>query len=154
MKTSLRQRAINMLARREMSRYELERKLRPYCEEHDNLSKLLDELTNAHWQSDERFAESFIYSKSRKQGNLRIQHSLELHGIDTQLIQELLPSHDAQLNTAIQVLQKRFKSAPENINDKQKQVRFLAYRGFDNDIIYAAIEQAWLPEQNNDTIQD
>ena len=45
---SLRQRALNILARREISRAELAKKLQPYCEDADELQTLLDDLAARH----------------------------------------------------------------------------------------------------------
>lgn len=47
-KISLRSRALNILARQEISRSELARKLRPYVGENDDLEVLLNELAERH----------------------------------------------------------------------------------------------------------
>ncbi len=65
-KLSLRARALNYLSRREISRVELARKLAPYAESQEELDNLLQEFSDRNWQSDERYTESFMASRSKK----------------------------------------------------------------------------------------
>lgn len=151
-KISLRARAIAILARREISRAELARKLHPYADENDNLEALLDELAQKHWQSDERYTETYINSKSRLHGNLRLEQSLRQKGVDAALIADYLPDREQQINNAIAVLQKKYRQPPADLKEKHKCMHFLAYRGFSMDIIHSAIRQAWadtsLPDED------
>ncbi|WP_239424111.1 recombination regulator RecX [Snodgrassella communis] len=151
-KISLRARAITILARQEISRAELARKLRPHVGEGDNLEALLDELEQRHWQSDARYTETYINSKSRLHGNLRLQQSLKQKGVDAELIVDYLPDKDTQINNAVIVLQKKYRKPPADLKEKHKYMHFLAYRGFSMDIIHAAIQQAWtdifLPDED------
>ncbi|MDF7675717.1 recombination regulator RecX [Neisseriaceae bacterium ESL0693] len=142
-KLSLRGRALNILSRQEISRAELARKLRPYVEESDDLTALLDELAQKHWQSDARFTETYIYSKSRQHGNMRLKQALKQKGVDEQLINDYLPDTDRQIENAINVLRKKFHQPPTDMRQKQKYMQFLAYRGYSMDIIYTALKQAW-----------
>ncbi|MBX6393997.1 MAG: recombination regulator RecX, partial [Burkholderiales bacterium] len=57
-KLGLRERVVNLLARREHSRAELARKLAPHVEEGDDLDALLDELAARKLLCDERYAEA------------------------------------------------------------------------------------------------
>lgn len=149
-KISLRSRALNILARQEISRSELARKLRPYVGENDDLEVLLNELTERHWQSDQRYTEIYVNSKSRLHGNLRLQQSLQQKGIDPALIREHLPDRDEQITNAVAILHKKYRQAPLNLKEKYKQMQFLAYRGFSADIIHTALQQAWA----NDSLPD
>ncbi|WP_037587243.1 recombination regulator RecX [Stenoxybacter acetivorans] len=147
---SLRQRALNILARCEISRAELAKKLMPHCGSEAELNQLLDELAEKHWQSDSRFTESYVHSKSRLHGNLRLQYTLAQKGIDEQTIRDYLPSKQQQMIAAAAVIHKKFRQPPSNLQEKHKYMRFLAYRGFEMDIIQAALRQAWLPETDDD----
>ena len=151
-KLSLRGRALNILARQEISRAELARKLSPYVEATDDLPALLDELAQKHWQSDNRFTEIYIRSKSCQHGNLRLKQALKQKGIDEELIQDFLPDSQQQLINAINILHKKYRCPPTNLKEKQKYMHFLAYRGFSMDIIHRAIREAWtdalLPDDN------
>lgn len=140
---SLRARALNLLARREMSRLELQRKLAPHAESAEALEQVLNELAERHWQSDERFTEMWIHSKGQKHGRLRLQHELVAKGVERELIQQHLPDANDEQQHAILVLRKKFKHAATTPQDKQKQMRFLAYRGFEMDTIHRALAQAW-----------
>lgn len=140
---SLRQRALDLLSRREISRNELARKLSPHCEDADELKALLDELAQKHWQSDKRFTEAYIHSKSRHHGNRRLQQALATQGVDADTIREHLPDSRQQIENAVAIVRKKFKQAPSDSAEKYKQMRFLAYRGFEMDIIHTAISQAW-----------
>lgn len=136
---SLRSRAMGLLARREMSRLELQRKLAPYAENEAELNQVLDEFSQKNWQSDERFTESFINSKSHKHGRLRLKQNLAAKGIDEALIHNYLPDEDSELQHAQTVLMKKFKTAARDFTEKQKQLRFLLYRGFTMDTALKAI---------------
>ena len=70
---SLKSRALEYLSRREMSKLELKRKLAPYAEDEAEIDAVLAEFADLNWQSDERFTESFMNSKSRKHGRMRLQ---------------------------------------------------------------------------------
>ena len=62
---SLRARAMDILSRQEISRVGLKRKLAPYAESEEELENVLDEFAERNWQSDQRYAEAYIHSKSR-----------------------------------------------------------------------------------------
>lgn len=142
-KLSLRGRALNILARQEISRAELARKLSPHVEENDDLNALLDELAQRHWQSDSRFTEIYIHSKSRQHGNLRLKQALKQKGIEEALIEDYLPDTQQQLQSAISILQKKYRQPPADLKEKHKYMHFLAYRGFNMDVIQQALKQAW-----------
>lgn len=139
---SLKARALDYLSRRDYSRWELKRKLASYAED-EEVDALLDELAARHWQSDERFVESFIHSKSQKHGSLRLKQALTMKGVDEATIASFLPDKDAELETARAVLQKKFKQPAQNQQEKQKQIRFLLYRGFQMDVVMKVLKMDW-----------
>ncbi|MDK4688576.1 recombination regulator RecX [Kingella negevensis] len=140
---SLRARAMDILSRREVSRLELQRKLAPYAEDEDELNQVLAEFAERNWQSDERFTEAFVNSKSRKHGALRLKQALAAKGIDSEMAREFLPDSETELANAKEVLRKKFKQPAADFAEKQKQMRFLLYRGFGMDTVQAAIRRAW-----------
>lgn len=150
---SLRARAMEMMSRREMSRLELQRKLAPFAENADELANVLNEFANKNWQSDERFTEMWVRSKSQKYGHLRLQQELAAKGIDRETIAQYLPNDDHELQHACEVLRKKFRQPAADFAEKQKQMRFLQYRGFGLDTIQAALKQAWQDfDAHNDEI--
>lgn len=140
---SLKARALDLLARREYSRLELKRRLAPHAESEDEIDSLLAELSERQWQSDERYAEAFIHSKSRSRGRLRLQQELAAKGVDESLVRANLPDRDTELANALAVLHKKFPAPPQDFQEKQKQIRFMLYRGFEMDIVQAAFKEEW-----------
>ncbi|MBP6115524.1 MAG: recombination regulator RecX [Neisseriaceae bacterium] len=155
---SLKARALDLLSRREYGRAELKKKLlqahRP-PEDADEFARaeslsqheaeveaVLTEFADLNWQSDERYVESFINAKSQQYGSRRLQETLKQKGIDADLFQQFRPTSEVELATAIAAVRKKFKKPPESMADKHKQMRFLAYRGFDFDLVNRAIS-AW-----------
>ncbi len=144
---SLRTRAIEYLSRREHSRHELKRKLSAFEEDSAVIETLLDDLAAREWQSDSRYAEMLVHSKSYKHGIRRLKQNLSTQGISDDIIDEHLPSRQEEKEAAINVLHKKFKSKPASMPEKAKQMRFLAYRGFSMDAIQAAIS-SWQDDES------
>lgn len=140
---NLRQRALAILARREISRAELAKKLQAHCQDADELQALLDDLAERHWQSDARYAEAYVHSKAPRHGRLRLQQALSSQGVDADTIRALLPNSTTETAHAVDVLRKKFKQPPANAAEGAKCMRFLAYRGFDSDTVRRALAQAW-----------
>ncbi|MEH6625128.1 MAG: regulatory protein RecX [Motiliproteus sp.] len=139
---SLLSRAYGLLARREHSRRELQDKLRRYTDAEQELQLLLDSLTQQGLQSDQRFAVSFVRSRvNRGHGLIRIRQDLKKRGLSTELVSQVLIEAEADwYQLALQVRIKRFGAAA--VNDRKeyaRQVRFLLYRGFNQDQIHYAM---------------
>lgn len=150
MEKSLKSRALALLSRREMSRLELKRKLVPYAENEAEVETVLAEFADLNWQSDERFTEMFVNSKSHKHGRLRLKQALVQKGVDAQTIADFLPDAQTDLQHACEVLRKKFRQPAENVSEKQKQMRFLLYRGFTADVAQKAMRRAW--DDNDDDV--
>ena len=97
---SLRARALDILSRREISRVELKRKLAPHAESEEELERVLAEFAERNWQSDERFVEAFVHSKSNRYGSLRLKQSLAAKGIDADTAREFLPDAYSEIQSA------------------------------------------------------
>ena len=146
---SLRARALDLLSRGEYSRLQLQQKLSKYCEDSAQINALLDDLAQCGWQSDERYAEVLINSKSKRLGNRRLQQELQHKGVANDLFQDALPSRSEQTLTATEVLAKKFKQYEQDAAMRVKYVRFLAYRGFDMDVIQDAV-RTWEEQDASD----
>ncbi|WP_236071263.1 recombination regulator RecX [Paraburkholderia domus] len=128
---SLKGRALGYLSRREYSRAELARKLKPFVEETDSLDTVLDALEAENWLSDSRFAESLIHRRSSRLGASRIVGELKQHAVDQTLVEEASAQlRETELARAQAVWRKKFGQLPETAADRAKQARFLASRGF------------------------
>lgn len=73
---------------------------------------MLNEFAERNWQSDLRYAEAYIRSKSRKHGSLRLKQALAQQGIDEKTSRNLLPDRSSEKQAAIAVLRKKFKHPP------------------------------------------
>lgn len=138
-----RRRAMDLLARREHSRWELRRKLTAAGATGHLADEVLDAQEEEGLLSDARFGESFVAARAEKgQGPVRIAQELERRGVDESLIEELLDEADVDwYELAGEVRQKKFgKKIPKDFPTKAKQMRFLEYRGFDADQIQAALQ--------------
>lgn len=134
---SLRGRALQALARRELSRAELQAKLLPHVVEADDLAALLDDLQKRGWLSDARAMEQTVRIRSARFGTQRIAHELRQKGISEELIASSIPQmKEGELEAARNVWQKKFASPPQDQKEKAKQVRFLQSRGFSMEVIF------------------
>lgn len=140
--SELRVTAINLLSRREYSRHELFQKLEPRSKDEPQVQQLLDKLVEAGYQSDQRFAESFLRSRiNRGLGHMRIARELKDKGIDADLIEQTMSSDTDWFHLAYESGLKKIQNLDlADYKDKQKLFRYLAYRGFSMDQIQHALE--------------
>lgn len=133
---SLKARAIAYLSRREHSRLELQRKLSAHCDDPDQIQAVLDELAAAHWQSDQRYAESYVVRQAPRQGALRIVQALRMQGVDeTQLRTIKAGLAGTELERAREVWARKYPQAPADAREYARQFRFMASRGFSPEAI-------------------
>ena len=125
-----------MLARREYSRLELDRKLASFTESSGEIAELLDDFERRGWLSESRVVEQVLASRRRRFGAQRIAHELREKGLSEAAIAGAqLQLQESELDTARAVWMTKFGVAPANARDKARQMRFLQGRGFSLDII-------------------
>lgn len=125
--------ALEVLARREHSVWELRRKLNVRGYPSSLIETVLEDLRGENLQSDQRFTESYIRSRAaRGFGPYRIAAELKERGIDDTLIADCLKQGiDDWGYRAAEVRRKRFgKVLPDSPRERARQLRFLQYRGF------------------------
>lgn len=148
-KLSLKGRALKLLAQREHSRLELLRKLSPHVEDGDDLPAILDELEKRGFISVERVVESVIRSKAGRFGTARVLHDLRSKGLDDETVrqasEQLRGSEHAR---AWAVWQQRFGSPAQSPQERMKQMRFLASRGFGGDVVRKVVDKQQPPEED------
>jgi len=135
--------AVRLLARREHSRVELRRKLRTRGHPPEAVEQALARLGEYGYQSDARFAESFVRSRvDRGQGRLKIVAALRERGIDDGIASALLDLGEPEWRRlATAALHKRFgDAAPADRAEWAKRARFLAGRGFTSDIVSRVLD--------------
>jgi regulatory protein len=137
----IRKKAMDFLARREYGQAELAKKLadKGYLRSvvEDELAKLSEEGL----QSDTRFAESFVQSRiNQGKGPVRIRADLGQRGIRDGIIDGALESAACDwYELARQERVKKFgDEVPGEFREKARQMRFLQYRGFEQDHIQSA----------------
>lgn len=140
-RSACRRRALDLLARREHSRLELERKLGQRGHPPDLIAGILDALTDEGLIAADRFAESFVRSRAgRGQGPVRIRHELAERGVEHGEAYVDDAAYDWR-TLAGEARIKRFGSArPASFKERARQARFLQYRGFTGEQIAAALE--------------
>jgi regulatory protein len=129
--------ALDALGRRDYAAEELRRKLLDKGYDSTVVGPVLDALRAEKLLDDRRYVENFVaYHAARGQGPVRVRADLRKSGLMEDGL-DAYPDWLAQLRSA---RQKKFGAAlPDGYADKQRQSRFLAYRGFTNAQIRTAL---------------
>lgn len=163
----LRARALRLLARREYSRQELASKLfskpapRPARRNPQNprdtfamgtaieevyeppteaeVHALLDDLERRKMLSDDRYAEMRARARAPRYGNSRLRQELTQKGIDRDTITAVLAEQPDELARCREIWLKKFGRLPADMNERAKQTRHLASRGFAMRVIQQVI---------------
>jgi len=129
---------MNLLARREHSRYELANKVSGRVESPTLLGEVLDELETDNLLNDKRFCESFVrYRINGGHGPNRIKADLRQRRVDISLVEQFLPMDMSAYKEQLGSLALR-KLDGADINEwklRAKIQRFLMQRGYTNDQI-------------------
>jgi len=133
---SLLARALGALARREHSRAELRRKLAPHAESAEQLDRLLADLEAKKLLSDRRLAEVMARSRGDRFGAARVKQELRARGVADPLVRETVGELSrTELNRAREVWRRKFDTPPADAAERARQMRFLAQRGFNAEVI-------------------
>lgn len=135
--------ALKLLARREHSRQELRLKLMQRKLAPEVIEPVLDEYEQEGWLDDARFAD--VYARQRMDigyGPLRIESELQQRGVFTRppCMNEL--SDQQWVENAIRARRRRFGLSSTSLewDDKVRQARFLAQRGYTGEQAERALE--------------
>ncbi len=137
---------VGLLARREHSEFELRQKLTSREFSADDIENAIERLLEKDYLSDTRFAQSTCrYRVSRGYGWRYIANELKQKGVCSIIIQQL--QNNCEIDWYLQAelaYNKRFgefrEQAPQaRQKEKAKRIRFLQYRGFSTDEIFALI---------------
>ena len=102
---------------------------------------LLDWLEEHRLLAADRFVESRVHARAPRFGNLRIRQELAQHAIDLgEDIRRALD--DSEPARARAVRERRFAQAPDTPQERARQARFLAARGFSADVIRRVLREA------------
>ncbi len=138
---SLTARALRLLSSREHSRAELERKLLPHASDVDSLAQMLDALQTKGFISEARVAESVLHRRAAKLGAARVKQELLAKGLDGVTVAAAMERlRTTELERARAVWRKKFAQPPQDATERAKQMRFLASRGFEGDVIRRVVQ--------------
>jgi len=128
---SLKGRALRLLAGREHSRAELERKLAEHETEPGELARVLDELQAKGFISEQRVVESLVHRRAARLGTGRLKQELQAKGVSPQAVAEVVDAlRRTEEERAREVWRKKFGEPAPDAAGRARQMRFLASRGF------------------------
>jgi len=134
--------AINSLARRAYSVFEMRTYLERRAEDKDVVKGILDRLKQLKYLDDERYARQFVrqHTELRKQGPFRIARDLRARGVPDRHIEAALAERSAESNEGAIVrerLERRIKSLRAPLDDRRvaSLYRSLLRAGFSADTI-------------------
>ena len=130
---SARNKAMDLLARREHSEQELRQKLKTRDYDADAIDEALQALQEDNLQSDERFTESYVNHRfNAGLGPLKIRHELRQKGVSDNLVDQFLEPLSDQWDELMsqQRVRKYGAAIPSDYGERMKQARFLQNRGF------------------------
>lgn len=140
---SLKGRALRLLAGREHSRAELQRKLSAHETEPGELAKALDELEAKGFINEQRVLESVLHRRSARLGASRVRQELQAKGLDPQAVAEAVAGlQGSEEARARDVWRKRFAGPPADAAERGKQMRFLLTRGFSAEVVRRVVRGA------------
>lgn len=142
-KISLKGRALRLLAGREHSRAELEKKLAPHEQEPGEVQRALDELQAKGFISEQRVVESVIHRRSARLGAGRVKQELQAKGVSAEAVAEAVDRlRGTETERAREVWRKKFGEPAADAAGRAKQMRFLASRGFSAEAIRRVVRGA------------
>ncbi len=153
---SLRGRALRLLGRRELSRQELEGKLRRHAdpEKPDELAALLDDLAERGWLSDARYAAALVRKRTGNFARSSIGQELKRAGVDEEVTAAALAQHpeidpDEEFAAALALCRRKFRRAPANQKEKARQIRFLQSRGYSLSLVLRVLKHRGDQNENS-----
>ncbi|MGB5328473.1 MAG: regulatory protein RecX [Gammaproteobacteria bacterium] len=133
LESSIRNKAMDLLARREHSEQELRQKLKTRAYDADAIDEALQALKADRLQSDERFTESYVNHRfNAGVGPLKIRYELRQKGVSDELADVFLEPLSDQWDELMtrQRVRKFGAPIPDDYAERMKQARFLQNRGF------------------------
>ena len=133
---SVKGRALKLLAGREYSRFELERKLAAKEPDPGEIKRALDELQAKGFLDEQRVVDSLVHRRGARLGAGRIRQELQAKGIDAERVAVAVASLNAsEFERAREVWRKKFGVLPEDAAQRARHARFLAARGFSGEVV-------------------
>jgi len=133
---SLKGRALRLLAGREHSRAELQRKLSPHETAPGELAAALDELEAKGFINEQRVLESVVHRRAPRLGASRVRQELQAKGLNPQAVADAVAGlQGSEEARAGEVWRRKFGQPPIDAAARAKQMRFLLTRGFSAEVV-------------------
>ena len=140
---SLKGRALRLLAAREHSRAELERRLQSFETAPGELASALDELQAKGFINEARVVQSVVHRRAERLGTQRVRAELNAKGLPPELVAEAVDDLRAtEESRAREVWRRKFGQPAGDPRERAKQMRFLAARGFSGEAIRRVVAGA------------
>lgn len=140
---SLKGRALRLLAGREHSRPELQRKLAAHETEPGELARVLDELEAKGFISEQRVVESVVHRRAARLGTGRVKQELQAKGVSPEAMAAAVEAlRHTEVDRAREVWRRKYGEAAPDAAGRAKQMRFLASRGFGTEAIRRVVSGA------------
>ena len=154
-KTRVLKSAAGTLARRSVSKYELNRKLRDKGFSDEESRDAVEWFSKRGFLDDEAYAGSIVqYYSSRGYGSIRIKEELSRRGIDRAVSDELIEALPERTDEISSLIFKKLGKEELTAENKRKIVAFLMRRGFRYDEIRVAFENiSQTPELDSEDFQ-
>ena len=134
--------AVSLLARRDYASGELARTLSKMTENRENIDKALSRLVECGYLDDNRLITHMIDKHVRKKhGPARIKQEIRQKGFSPELVEQMLEKMDVDWYAMARELKvSKFGDAvASEAKEKNKQIRYLQYKGFSMDMIFEAL---------------
>ena len=134
----IRKKILDLLSRREHSKYELISKLERRVDSSDKLVQEIKKLADQNLQSDERFSESYIRSRYNSGfGPSRIKHDLLSRRVTESIINNAFKELDLNWIEKLEKenLKKYGNENPKSVQELSKRIKFFIQRGFEKEMI-------------------
>ncbi|WBK55665.1 regulatory protein RecX (plasmid) [Klebsiella michiganensis] len=134
--------AVSLLARRDYASGELARTLSKMTENREKIDKALSRLVEYGYLDDNRLITHMIDKHVRKKhGPARIKQEIRQKGFSPELVEQMLEKVDVDWYAMARELKvSKFGDAvASEAKEKNKQIRYLQYKGFSMDMIFEAL---------------
>ena len=134
--------AVSLLARRDYASGELARTLSKMTENREKIDKALSRLVECGYLDDNRLITHMIDKHVRKKhGPARIKQEIRQKGFSPELVEQMLEKVDVDWYAMARELKvsKFGDEMPSEAKEKNKQIRYLQYKGFSMDMIFEAL---------------
>ncbi len=132
--------SLRLLAMRDMSRIEFERKLAAKEFTPEDIAEAVVWCEAEGWLNEARYAEVTARRLGHKYGASRIAQTLKQKGVPESTVADAVNGmRDTEVARARDVLDRKFHQLPTSAEERAKQIRYMQTRGFGYDVIKKAL---------------